>query len=62
MGAIKAITACSLALSGDPSTAIVDFDTVVMTMWETAKDMHHKYKETADGGLAMQLPVVLPNC
>lgn len=62
MGAIKAITACSLALSGDPSTAIVDFDTVVKTMWETAKDMHHKYKETADGGLAMQLPVVLPNC
>ena len=62
MGAMKAITASNLALSGDPDDAIVDFDTVVRTMWETARDMHNNYKETAEGGLAINLPVVLPNC
>jgi L-serine dehydratase len=62
MGAIKAITASNLALSGDPSDAIVDFDTVVQTMWNTAKDMHNNYKETSDGGLAISLPVVIPEC
>ena len=62
MGAIKAITSVHLALTGEPANAIVQFDTVVKTMWDTAQDMHHKYKETATGGLAMNLPVVLPNC
>ena len=62
MGAIKAITATNLALVGDPSHAIIDFDTVVRTMWDTAVDMHHKYKETSDGGLAISLPVVIPEC
>lgn len=62
MGAMKAITASQLALSSDPSDAKVDFDIVVKTMWDTAKDMNHKYKETAEGGLAFNLPVVLPSC
>lgn len=62
MGAMKAITACNLALSGNPDEAIVNFDTVVKTMWQTAKDMNLKYKETAEGGLAINLPVILPNC
>lgn len=62
MGAMKAITASNLALTGDPGTALIDIDTVIKTMWETAQDMNHKYKETAEGGLAINLPVFLPNC
>ncbi len=62
MGAIKAITACQLALQGDPDTARVSLDAVVNTMWETALDMNHKYKETAEGGLALQLPISLSEC
>jgi L-serine dehydratase len=62
MGAIKAITAANLALSGDPDDCKVNFDIVVKTMWDTAQDMNHKYKETSEGGLAFNLPVVLPNC
>ena len=58
MGAMKAITASNLALVGNAADAIVKFDHVVQTMWETAQDMHHKYKETAEGGLA----VVVPEC
>ncbi len=62
MGAIKAITACHLALESDPEAAIVNFDTVIKALWETSKDMHHKYKETSEGGLAVQLPVILAEC
>lgn len=62
MGAIKAITAANLAMSGDPDDCKVNFDVVVKTMWDTAQDMNHKYKETSEGGLAFNLPVVLPNC
>ncbi|MBT8230740.1 MAG: L-serine ammonia-lyase [Bacteroidia bacterium] len=62
MGAIKAITASNLALSSDPDHAKVHIDTVIQTMWMTAKDMNTKYKETSEGGLAIQLPVILPNC
>lgn len=62
MGAIKAITACNLALSSDPDSAVVHFDTIVETMWRTAQDMNSKYKETSEGGLAFQLPVIMPNC
>ncbi|MDA8686624.1 L-serine ammonia-lyase [Robiginitalea sp.] len=53
MGAIKAINAAELALGADPASAKVPFDKVVQTMWETAKDMHAKYKETSTGGLAI---------
>ncbi len=62
MGAIKAITACNLALSGNPDTAIVKLDTVIKTMWDTAQDMNGKYKETSEGGLAFNLPVLMANC
>ena len=62
MGAIKAITASNLALTGNPDDAIVNFDTVVKTMWDTAQAMSHKYKETSEGGLAMNIPVNLADC
>jgi L-serine dehydratase len=62
MGAMKAITACNLALSSNPKDAIVNFDTIVKTMWDTAQEMNGKYKETSEGGLAYNLPVVIPEC
>lgn len=62
MGAIKAITAAQLALQSDPEKARISLDAVVRTMWETALDMDHKYKETAEGGLAVQLPISLSEC
>ena len=60
MGAIKAINAAELALGSDPSAAKVPLDKVVQTMWETAKDMSSKYKETSEGGLAVG--VFLSDC
>lgn len=62
MGAIKAITASQLALQSTPDFAKVSLDAVIRTMWETALDMNHKYKETADGGLAVNVPLSLPEC
>ncbi|MCC6279228.1 MAG: L-serine ammonia-lyase [Saprospiraceae bacterium] len=62
MGAIKAITACQIALESDPSMAKVSLDTVIRTMKETAFDMNTKYKETADGGLAVHISVNLVEC
>jgi L-serine dehydratase len=62
MGAIKAITASQLALQSSPDFAKVSLDAVVKTMWDTAKDMNYKYKETADGGLAINVPISLPEC
>ncbi|MFD2540817.1 L-serine ammonia-lyase [Lacinutrix gracilariae] len=53
MGAIKAINAAELALDTNPENAKVPLDKVVNTMWETAKDMNTKYKETSEGGLAI---------
>jgi L-serine dehydratase len=60
MGAIKAINAAELALSTDPKNAKVPLDKVVDTMWQTAKDMNNKYKETSEGGLA--IAVNLADC
>ncbi|MCW5516592.1 L-serine ammonia-lyase [Muriicola sp. Z0-33] len=60
MGAIKAINAAELALDADPKHAKVPLDKVVDTMWETAKDMNAKYKETSEGGLAVG--VFLSDC
>ena len=57
MGAVKAINACEMALDSDPSKAKVPLDKVIATMWETAKDMTSKYKETSEGGLAVQVNV-----
>lgn len=62
MGAIKAITASQLALQGDADLMKVSLDSVIKTMWETAKDMNTKYKETADGGLATNISINLPEC
>lgn len=62
MGAIKAITASNLALSSKPEEAKVNLDVVVKTMWDTAQAMNRKFKETSEGGLAINLPVVYPEC
>jgi L-serine dehydratase len=62
MGAIKAITASQLALQSTPDFAKVSLDKVVKTMWETALDMNSKYKETSDGGLAVNIPISLSEC
>jgi L-serine dehydratase len=62
MGAIKAITACQLALKSAPDFAKVSLDGVIKTMWNTALDMNSKYKETADGGLATNIPISLSEC
>ncbi len=62
MGAIKAITAAQLALQTNPDKTIVSLDNVVKTMWDTALDMNSKYKETSDGGLAVNIPLSLPEC
>ena len=59
MGAIKAITASQLALQSTPDYAKVSLDSVVNTMWHTARDMNFKYKETAEGGLAVTVPLGL---
>lgn len=62
MGAIKAITAAQLAVNSDPSQAKVTLDDVVRTMWITALDMNTKFKETAEGGLAVEVPLGLSEC
>lgn len=62
MGAIKAITAAQLAIESDPAHAKVSLDEVIKTMKDTANDMHHKYKETADGGLAVNISVNIVEC
>ena len=60
MGAVKAINACEMALDTDAANAKVPLDKVIETMWETAQDMHTKYKETSEGGLAVK--VSLSDC
>lgn len=60
MGAVKAINACEMALDTDAANAKVPLDKVIETMWETAQDMHAKYKETSEGGLAVK--VSLSDC
>jgi len=40
----------------------VSLDEVIRTMWETSLDMNSKYKETADGGLAVHVPLGLSEC
>jgi L-serine dehydratase len=54
MGAVKAINASRLALKGD-GTHFVSLDKVIETMHQTGKDMQAKYKETSQGGLAVNL-------
>jgi len=54
MGAVKAINAARLALQGD-GTHKVSLDKVIRTMRQTGADMSSKYKETARGGLAVNI-------
>ena len=61
LGAVKAITAASLALAGD-GQHIVFFDTCVETMRQTGLDMQNKYKETSEGGLAANVSVSVVEC
>jgi L-serine dehydratase len=53
-GAVKAVTAASLALRGD-GTHLVHLDTCVETMRQTGLDMSERYKETSQGGLAVNV-------
>jgi L-serine dehydratase len=62
MGAVKAITASTLALASEPADAKIPLDTVISTMWQTAQDMNVKYKETAEGGLALKIAVNVAEC
>ena len=54
LGAIKAVSAASLALRGD-GTHFVSLDACIKTMLETGKDMNTRYKETSQGGLAVNV-------
>jgi L-serine dehydratase len=54
VAAVKAINAARLALAGDGSH-VVSLDNVIKTMRETGADMQTKYKETARGGLAVNI-------
>lgn len=64
MASIKAINAARMALRGDGSH-FVSLDRVIKTMRDTGRDMHSKYKETARGGLAInvvEVPVNIVEC
>ena len=54
IASVKAINAARMALRGD-GTHHVSLDKVIKTMRETGADMHGKYKETARGGLAINI-------
>ncbi len=54
MGAVKAINATRMALRGDGSH-FISLDKVIRTMRQTGADMKSKYKETARGGLAVNI-------
>ena len=55
LGAIKAVSAASLALRGD-GTHFMPLDNCIEAMRQTGLDMNMKYKETSLGGLAVNLP------
>ena len=64
MGAVKAISAARMALRGS-GEHFVSLDQVIKTMRDTGRDMQDKYKETARGGLAinvLEVPVSLIEC
>ncbi|RXS42000.1 L-serine ammonia-lyase [Idiomarina sp. 29L] len=54
MGSVKAINAARLAMRGNGDHK-VSLDKVIKTMWDTGNDMKTKYKETARGGLAVNI-------
>jgi len=55
LGAIKAVSAASLALRGD-GEHLVSLDACIATLRETGRDMSTNYKETSLGGLAVNVP------
>ena len=55
LGAIKAVSAASLALRGD-GTHFLPLDNCIRVMRDTGRDMNEKYKETSQGGIAVNLP------
>ena len=59
MGALKAIAAATLAEQSDPAFARVSLDEVIEAMWDTAREMNERYKETSLGGLAVKLSVTV---
>ena len=61
VGAVKAVTAASLALHGDGSH-FVPLDACIETMRQTGHDMNVRYKETSQGGLAINVPVNIVEC
>jgi len=54
LGAVKAVTAASLAIKGD-GTHFVPLDAAIETMRQTGLDMSERYKETSQGGLAVNV-------
>jgi L-serine dehydratase len=54
LGAVKAVTAATLALRGD-GTHFVPLDACIETMRQTGRDMDERYKETSQGGLAVNV-------
>nr|WP_218868512.1 L-serine ammonia-lyase [Pseudoclavibacter chungangensis] len=57
IASVKAITAARMAVRSD-GEHLVSLDTAIKTMRETGVDMSHKYKETAEGGLALNVSMV----
>ncbi|MCB1382181.1 MAG: L-serine ammonia-lyase [Notoacmeibacter sp.] len=55
LGAVKAVAAASLALRGD-GAHLVPLDACIETMRQTGRDMSERYKETSQGGLAVNVP------
>ena len=55
LGAVKAVTAASLSLRGD-GAHFMPLDNCIETMRQTGRDMDSRYKETSQGGLAVNLP------
>ena len=62
MGAVKAINAAELAIADTTGRAKVSLDDVIRTLRQTAEDMSDKYKETSQGGLAVNVSVRVPEC
>lgn len=61
MGALQAINAARLAMHGDGESRVT-LDQVIETMRQTGIDMKERYKETSEGGLAIHVPVSVPEC
>ncbi|MGZ3217241.1 L-serine ammonia-lyase [Paracoccus sp. T5] len=55
LGAIKAVSAASLALRGD-GQHFMPLDNCIRVMLQTGRDMDSRYKETSQGGIAVNLP------